>query len=125
MSTQRNTSDLLQDLLAVMRTLCGEPGEPINGIPVRAFESTSQHVHGHHSGVAIDSEATRAMVTAVPGIGHCRLDVRHEGFGKGRLLADVRTSGPISVEELLRALHARQPWFAGSVVPDEILINPS
>jgi Condensation domain len=124
LTAERRAGELLRDLLEVVHALCRTPAERIDALPVRPFPSAARQVFGHASGVAIDPRATRDLVLEIPSARGCRLEMRRAGSGGSRLVAHIRAAGPAPSGAALPALlRERQPWFAGSVVPDELVVG--
>lgn len=119
-SRQRGARDLAADCLAVVELLCTNPEMPICEVPVDPLPATAGLLGGHHTGVAVDLAMTKRFVTSVPGIVACDVEARDGGT---RLHARVAVREPIRPAALRRELRDRQPWFSGTVVPDEILIT--
>jgi hypothetical protein len=119
---QRTSLDLLNDLLGIVRIICEAPHTKIEDLPIERFESVASLCGGHHSGVAFDSDAMRKLLLQVPGVYHCELSVRH-----GIIVANVRVRDDMKAEskvsDMLKALHLKQPWFSGSIVPDVISLS--
>jgi|GEM_PF-6008870 len=109
---QRAAEQVAADCLTVMRALCASPDQVIADVPVRPF--TEELLHGHHSGVAVAPLATCELVKSFPGVESCSVKLCRDGT----LLAHVSASQPIATAALRDALRRRQPWLAGSVVPD-------
>lgn len=121
-SAERAAIPLLKDLLTVVRALCGSAHQRITDLPVPPFPSAARHAGGHVSGTAVDLPSTRALMLDLPGVEECQLDARPGTSGPLRVTAQVRTRTPVSPQELTEAARAHQPWFSGSVVPDEVVI---
>jgi hypothetical protein len=116
----RDPGAFAADLLAVLRVLCANPGTAVADLPVTPFPAVAGLHDGHRSGALVDLDLTRGLVLSVPGVTACELHARGE-----RLTALVRTHEPMTVADLRRALHERQPWWSGSVVPDDLDVVPS
>ncbi|TDD61696.1 hypothetical protein E1263_06610 [Kribbella antibiotica] len=116
---QRDAASLAEDCLRVVRMVCAEPDSLLVDVPIEPFRSTGQLLPGHHSGVAIDLNITRELVRSITGVESCRLEIE----GTRRLMAHVRTAEPIEAVDLFRALRERQPWWSGTVVPDDVVIT--
>ena len=119
-SEMRAPADLADDCYRLMRHLCADPDMTIKDVPVRPLVAERGLCRGHHSGVAIDLGATRDLVESCPGVARCALTVEHGNCGEPVLHAQVLTSARISRSALLGELTRRQPWLAGSIVPDRI-----
>ena len=113
----RGPGALAADCLAVLRTLATNPDASIAELPLEPLPVTGLHA-GHRSGALVDLDMTRRLVLSVPGVETCELTPCGD-----RLTARVTTSAP--VPDLPRALRARQPWWSGTVVPDEVRISGS
>lgn len=115
-SGQREPAALAADCLAVLRMLCTDPDTPIAELPVAPFPAVAGLHAGHHSGVLADLDTTRRLVLSAPGVESCELAPRGD-----RLTAVVTASAP--VPDLVPLLRDRQPWWSGSVVPDDVVIT--
>jgi hypothetical protein len=115
---QREVGALAEELVEAITMLCAEPDSPVTAVPAAPFPAVEGLLTGHHSGVAIDPASTTALVTSVPGVRSCLLDLT----ASNRLLARVSATTPMSAADLLRAVRHRQPWWSGSVVPDDLVI---
>ncbi len=115
----RDSDVLADELLRVLTMLCTTPDRSVTAIPAEAFPSTRKLVTGHHSGVALDPVCAKALITSVPGIRSCRMEVTADG----QLRAGVMADEPMDVTELRRILRQRQPWWSGSVVPDDLVVT--
>lgn len=118
-SGQREPGALAADCLAVLRVLATGPDTPVAALPVEAFGATAGLHAGHRSGVLVDLDATRRLVLSVPGVESCELLPCGD-----RLTARVGASAPVDASELLHVLRDRQPWWSGSVVPDDLVVIP-
>ncbi|MGH3761451.1 condensation domain-containing protein [Actinophytocola sp.] len=115
---QREPEELAAECLAVLRVLCTSPDTPVAELPVEPFPATAGLHAGHHGGALVDLDTTRRLVLSVPGIGSCELQPRGD-----RLTARVTANHPVAVPDLLRELRDRQPWWSGSVVPDDLVVR--
>jgi hypothetical protein len=117
--TQRHVSDLLTDLLQSMRGICEAPEARVLDLPIQRLPAAATLQPGHHSGVAIDDKMLRSLMMEFPGVYECVLSMMH-----GKLTAKLRTRHNAQEGEtilgLTSFLRARQPWFSGTVIPDEI-----
>jgi hypothetical protein len=114
---QRAAEKVATDCLTVMAVLCGHPDQMIRDVPVRPF--TEELLAGHRSGVAVAPAATRDLVRSFPGVESCTVEMG----GDGQLIARVSASRPLNADVMLAALSEKQPWIAGSVVPDRLVIR--
>jgi hypothetical protein len=119
-SGQQEPGVLAADCLAVLRVLCASPDTPVAELPVEPFPATAGLHPGHRSGALVDLDLTRRLVLSVPGVESCELLPQGD-----RLTARVTASGPLSAPDLLRELRDRQPWWSGSVVPDDVVRHPA
>lgn len=117
-SEQREPGALAADCLAVLRVLCASPDTPVAELPVEPFPAVAGLHAGHRSGMLVDLAMTRRLVLSVPGVESCELLACGE-----RLTARVTAAGPVREPDLLRALRDRQPWWSGSVVPDDLVLT--
>jgi hypothetical protein len=115
-SGQREPGALAADCLAVLRVLCTDPDTPVTELPVEPFPATADLHAAHHSGTLVDLDMTRRLVLSVPGVESCEL----QACG-ARLTA--RATANVPVPDLLRVLRERQPWWSGSVVPDDVVVT--
>jgi hypothetical protein len=115
-SDQREPGALAADCLAVLRVLCTSPDTPVAELPVEPLPAIAGLHAGHHSGTLVDLDNTRRMVLSVPGVESCELMPSGE-----RLTARITTNVP--APDLLRVLRDRQPWWTGSVVPDDLSVR--
>jgi hypothetical protein len=116
---QRDGAALIEDLLRVVRLICARPDHPVAAIPVEPFPAVGSLLPGHHSGVAIDPASTRGLIGSVPGVHPGHLEITADG----RLLAHVCVDRPLGTDALRATLRERQPWWSGSVVPDDVAQN--
>jgi hypothetical protein len=119
---QRSASELLSDLLTIVRILSHAPETRIAELPVDRLPASVGLLRGHHSGVAFDPAITQAMLMTLPGVQSCAL-----AFSHGMLAASLRTQGslprPMGAEEVSGMVRSLQPWYAGSLIPDQVLIE--
>ncbi|MGH3373318.1 MAG: condensation domain-containing protein [Actinoallomurus sp.] len=102
---------------------CANPHTPVEAVSPPESRNIGERLLGHRSGVTVDVPAVQALVTSYPGIESCSVEMRStEGPGP-QLLARVRASRPVHVEDVLRTLRQKQPWMAGSVVPDQLIVT--
>lgn len=111
----RDPGALAADCLAVLRVLCANPDTAVADLPVTPFPAVAASYGGHRSGALVDLDLTRRLVLSVPGVAACELHPRGE-----RLTARVTTHDKVSAADLRCALQDRQPWWSGSVVPDDL-----
>jgi hypothetical protein len=114
----REPGALTADCLAVLRMLATSPDTPIAELPVPPFPAVAVLHAGHRSGALVDLDMTRRLVLSVPGVESCELLPRGE-----RLTARVTGRDPVRAPDLLRVLRERQPWWSGSVVPDDLVVT--
>lgn len=119
---QRSPGELLNDLLTVADHVCRKSGEAISDIPAQPLPSVTRLLRGHRSGVAIDVPANRMLVKESPGVFDCQLTLDDASNGHQRLIARVIASSEVTARQLTTECTARQPWFSGTVVPDEFQI---
>ncbi|MER5276880.1 condensation domain-containing protein [Streptomyces sp. NPDC002809] len=118
----RDAPTVLRHCLAVIRALRDRPDAALSDLPVPAFPESGGLLRGHRSQVAIDLGMTRSLVESAPGVDACELDPVRGADGTVRIRARVRTAGQREPARLLAWLRAEQPWFAGSVIPDDLVI---
>jgi hypothetical protein len=56
------------------------------------------------------------------GVESCELELTPDEHGSRRLVARIRTRGRVDTAGLREELRRRQPWWSGSVVPDELVL---
>jgi hypothetical protein len=117
-SGQREPGEVAADCLAVLRVLCTNPDTPVTELPVEPFPATAGLYAGHRSGTLVDLDMTRRLVLSVPGVDSCDLLPRGD-----RLTARVTANDPAAAPDLLHVLRDRQPWWSGSVVPDDVVVT--
>jgi hypothetical protein len=122
-SEVRTPMDLADDCFRLMRHLCADPDLIIRNVPIRPLVPAQSLCRGHHSGVAVDLAATRGLIESFPGVTRCSLEMRCDGADDAKLHAQVLTSAPVSHSAMLDELTRRQPWLAGSIVPDQVQIT--
>lgn len=88
----------------------------ITDLRIAPFSSAGSLLVGHSSGVAVDIAMTCALVRSCDGVESCEVE------GGARLVAKISVRRPIDLADLVEELRAKQPWFAGSVVPDEFVV---
>lgn len=121
-SAERDARTILQHCLAVIRALCDRPGTAISELPIPAFPKSGDLLRGHRSQVAVDLRMTQSLVASAPGVDACELDPVRGTDGMVRIRARLRMAGRQEPARLLPWLRREQPWFAGSVVPDDLVI---
>ncbi|WP_158104515.1 condensation domain-containing protein [Amycolatopsis kentuckyensis] len=117
--TARAAGAIATDLSGVLRLLRDRPDLPVHDLPLARLRSASLLQHGHPSGIGIDDDAQRALLTGVAGVRSASWTALPAADGM-RVLAAVETEGPIDADALARFYTGRQPWICGAVVPDRI-----
>jgi hypothetical protein len=113
---ERSAETLVADLLDVIRVLCENPDRVITDLRIAPFSSAGSLLVGHSSGVAVDVAMTCALVRSCDGVESCEVE------GGAPLVARISVRRPVDLADLVEELRAKQPWFAGSVVPDEFVV---
>jgi hypothetical protein len=119
---ERDAPTVLQHCLAVIRALRDRPDAAISELPIPAFPESGDLLRGHRSQVAVDLRMTRSLVESAPGVDACELDPVRDADGTVRIRARLRMAGRQEPARLLPWLRREQPWFAGSVIPDDLVI---
>jgi len=116
-------SELMSVCVDSAVSFCANPHISVEAVSPPESRNIGERLLGHRSGVTVDVSAVQALVTSYPGIESCSLEMRStEGPGP-QLLARVRASRPVRAEDVLRTLRQKQPWMAGSVVPDQLVVT--
>jgi hypothetical protein len=112
---QRDASGIVEDCLRVVDAMAERPEAKCAELGIQPLPATNSLWRGHHSGVAVDVAMTRALATSAPGVDACDVEL----CPNGRVRARMRTARDLaSLEAWMRE---RQPWYSGSVVPDELV----
>ncbi|GAB3887200.1 hypothetical protein GCM10029964_052790 [Kibdelosporangium lantanae] len=112
-----------QHLISVLRLLAEDPALPVANVPIAPFPTVARLVTGHVSGTAIDLDGTRALIMSATDVESCALELTPGTPGTRRLVARLRTRRRVDLSALREELRRRQPWWSGSVVPDELNLD--
>ncbi|MFF7359466.1 hypothetical protein [Streptomyces sp. NPDC008125] len=121
---ERDARKILDHGLTFLEALGENPDLPIAELGIPELGARSSLLYGHRSEVAIDPEMTRRLLLSVRGVTGCELTPRHTEDGSLVLHARLSVRGVPDEKELRAQLRRAQPWYAGAVVPDVLVIEP-
>ncbi|MEU6990533.1 condensation domain-containing protein [Streptomyces sp. NPDC046465] len=121
---ERDARKLLDHGLTFLEALAEHPDLPISELGIPELGARGALLYGHRSEVAIDPEMTRRLLLSAHGVTRCELTPRHAEDGSVVLHARLTMRGAPDEKELRAQLRRTQPWYAGAIVPDVLVIEP-
>lgn len=121
-SAERDARTVLQHCLTAVRALCARPDTAVSQLPIPQLPASKGLLRGHRSQAGVDLPMTRMLVASAPGIEACEVIPVRDADGTVRIRARLRSAGRQDPAGLAAWLRREQPWFAGSVVPDELAV---